>query len=156
MNQNLLKNLKDEFGICIWVPYFPQTNKHPSTPKEQPNIPAQFPQVCYSSLWMRVTGSFGGSLLCRHGGFKGLQHWSKLRTIQHVVVDPSTRIWKVPFSLVHFGSVDEPNDSALFLKPVHPAFRNGCHRLHRLGRFSKKLRFYHAWGESQNQQASQY
>lgn len=48
----------------------------------------------------------------------------------------------LPFHLVHFSSVDEANDSAIFLQHIHPAFRKGRLNLQRAS-FVFSLSSYH-------------
>lgn len=48
----------------------------------------------------------------------------------------------VPFQLVHFSSVDEANDSAIFLQPKHPTFRKAQLNLQRVS-FFFSLSSYH-------------
>lgn len=58
------------------------------------------------------------------------------------VVQLNTQNWILPFHLVHFHSVDEANDSAIFLQPIHPAFRKGRLNLQRVS-FVFSLSSYH-------------
>lgn len=106
-------------------------------PSDYPHIPAAYPLYWHSCLGMVGTFSFCKSLIVHT--FRGLQEQSHYQRKDGF----SNYTWRrhlfnctcisivcqcselhLPSYLVHFSSVHEADDSAFFLQPIHPTFRN--------------------------------